>query len=620
MRNWSNYLLLGLLILLFPFNSLAQTRCVEGKILDEATGMPISDVQIYCPLSNRGAVTNDQGEFKICEIVENALLEINHLAYYPQVIYVSDSAMTFISLSLKVREVITDEVVIKGLSGNLSKEIMPGRGKLSTLDIIQLPSFLGQPDVVRSLQTMAGVQTVSEGVGDIFVRGGAPGQNLILLDGMELMNPVHLMGIYSIFNPFTTNSVDLFKGHAPASLGSRLSSVISVFSTEPTIAPSEFSGSIGNVATSLGLTQKSKDGKWGVVMGLRRSFLELYKPITSLFLSAEDDFFKSNSYYFYDFNGRFVYQPKATTSFSLNCYWGKDFFKMENHKINYLTETDFGSGALSFVWNQSITKRMKFKWDVGYTQAWAGFSGMVIDNNIGFNSNHLKLYTGIQLSGEHNRHSWSVGSKISRYSTLPQEMLLVVESDTSNFYNKFENAQVELFLEDSYKLNDKLILYGGLRTHYYKTLGPYDFIGSNESNNSIKKGESSKGDFYFSPSISMQYLMENKDQLKWAWSRNVQMIHVASLSSMPLPNDMWMMATPQLKPQTGHQFSIGYYKQLEGYSFSSELFAKSLSNQTVFNIDLEGNEINFEDNFFVGEGRVFGLELTGQKEIGAVKG
>ncbi len=620
MRNGIFYLLLGLLIESFCFNGLAQNRCIEGEILDEETGFPISDVHIYCPLSDRGTVTNDKGAFKICGILENVLLEINHLAYSSRVIYVSDSTRAFISLSLKEKGVMTNEVIIKGISGNLSKDMMPGRGKLSSLDIIQLPSFLGQPDVVRSLQTMAGVQTVSEGVGDIFVRGGSPGQNLILLDGMELMNPVHLMGIYSIFNPFTTHSVDLFKGHAPASLGSRLSSVISVSSTEPTIVPSGFSGSIGNVATSLGLTQKSQDGKWGIVMGLRRSFLELYKPITSLFLSAEDDFFKSNSYYFYDFNGRLVYQPKATTSFALNWYQGKDFFKMKNQKINYFTETDFGNGVVSFVWNQSITKRVKLMCEVGYTQAWAGFSGMIIDNDIGFNSNHRKLYTGIQLSGENNRHSWSVGSKISRYSTLPQDMFLIMESDTSTFYNKFENAQAELFLEDSYRLTEKLVLYGGLRTHFYKTLGPYDFVGSNESSTLIKKGDSSLADFHFSPSISMQYRMGAKDQMKLAWSRNVQMIHVASISSMPLPNDMWMMATPHLKPQTGHQFSLGYYKQLEGFSFSSELFAKYLFHQSVFNINLEGDEKSFENHFFIGKGRVFGLEITARKELGTIRG
>ncbi|HLW08157.1 MAG TPA: carboxypeptidase-like regulatory domain-containing protein, partial [Marinilabiliaceae bacterium] len=173
MRNGLFYLLLGLLIQLFSFNSLAQGRCVEGEILDEESGLPIPDVQIYCPLSNSGAVTNEEGEFKICDLLDYALLEINHLAYYPHIIYVTDSISGFISLMLKVKGVLADEVIIRGFSGNLSNEMMPGRGKLTTLDIIQLPSFLGQPDVVRSLQTMAGVQTVSEGVGDIFVRGGS---------------------------------------------------------------------------------------------------------------------------------------------------------------------------------------------------------------------------------------------------------------------------------------------------------------------------------------------------------------------------------------------------------------------------------------------------------------
>lgn len=618
MKLWYLYIL-SLLASFFIFEGVAQNRCVTGEVLDGESGLPIADVQVFCSEKNIGAVTNSSGLFELCNITLGDIVEINHLSYYSQTIFISDTSQTAFTITLKIRDVLADEVVIHGSRSHLSKEILPGREKLSAVEIINTPAFLGQPDVIRTLQTMSGVQTVSEGVGDIFVRGGSPGHNLIFLDGMELMNPMHLFGIYSIFNPFTTQSVDLFKGHAPSSLGSRLSSVISVSSVEPTISPSEFSGSIGNVASSLGLTHKSSDGKWGLVMGVRRSLLELYEPVTSLFLEKEDDFFHNNSYYFYDFNGRLVFQPKATTSFSLNWYLGKDFFKMKSNETDYLTQTVFGNDALLLNWKQSISNNLKLAWNVGYTQAKAEFTGLVFDGSIRFNSGFKMLFSGIDLTGWSQQHSWAAGVKVSRYSTVPQDMNLVLNSDSSVYYNKFNNYQLEAYLEDSYKLRQNLTLYGGLRVHYYNTLGPYIFF-ADEASVHIKKGDSTAGDFYFSPSASLLWQLNGQEQFKWAWSRNVQMVHVASLSSMPLPNDIWMMATPNLNPQLGNQFSVGYYKQLSNYSFSSELFAKFLKNQSIFNVNTDGDGLNFEDHFFVGKGRAFGLELSAKKERGTVTG
>jgi len=107
-------------------------------------------------------------------------------------------------------------------STSVSKNIM-GINRIKTI-----PSMTGEPDVLKSLQLLPGVQTAGEGSTNLSVRGGSFDQNLIILDEAPVYNPSHALGFFSTFNTDALNNVSFYKGAFPAQYGGRLSSFVDI--------------------------------------------------------------------------------------------------------------------------------------------------------------------------------------------------------------------------------------------------------------------------------------------------------------------------------------------------------------------------------------------------------
>ena len=114
-----------------------------------------------------------------------------------------------------------------------NQEQVHQRTEMSTIDLSMskvktLPALLGENDIMKTIQLLPGVQSGSEGSSGVYVRGGGPDQNLILLDGVPVYNASHLFGFFSVFNADAIQSTKLIKGGFPARYGGRLSSVIDI--------------------------------------------------------------------------------------------------------------------------------------------------------------------------------------------------------------------------------------------------------------------------------------------------------------------------------------------------------------------------------------------------------
>ncbi|MGQ1946114.1 TonB-dependent receptor [Geofilum sp. OHC36d9] len=598
----------------------AQTRCITGRVIDDVSGRPVSDVHIYNEASSAGVLSDSLGRFLFCGIGAGDLIGFEHIAYYLQMISVDDRLPDTITIRLNQRSIRTGEVEIKGVGAGRGSRVLPGQATISKKEIIGMPAFLGEADVVKAIQTLPGVQTVSEGVGEVFVRGGAPGQNMILLDGMELMSPMHLMGLYSVFNPLLTQKAEVYKGHAPAALSERISSVISVVSVDPLRSDQQVMGSLGMLTSGLALVQHSKNQKWGVSVGARRSFLEFYEQLSKLVVADDKNYFNTSAYSFYDFNGRLVYQPRSSALLSFNWYLGADAFYLKDALADYGVATDFGNKAFTMDWKQQVNASHRFLVRIGYTEAWSAFHGNVMDYLVSFKNSHKRLF--LQAEDLHiiGKHHLSWGVKMFNYWSVPQDMLSVIDNDSSVYYNRFRNQQIDVFVDDAYALSPQFTLYGGLRLHNYVSIAPDafpDYSGSEYSESEWHQNKKFRG---FSSSVSVQWQPQPHHRFKLAGARQLQMVHLASISSLPLPNDIWMMSTPFLKPQKGYQFSLGYYYERPAFLLTSEVFAKMMDNQVIFSVSEDDEVPVFEDHFFVGKGRAYGLEISGKKREGRFTG
>lgn len=606
----------------FAFNvSEAQTHCFRGRLVDDSTGLPVWGAHVWEAIDALGVVSDSTGYFQLCipNGRDEMVLTISHASFNTRKLVVEDIDVEEKTIRLERKDLLKEEVQVVGSKRTVLNSVLPGQGKISRLDMERLPGFMGEPDIVRTLQQMPGVQSVSEGIGGVYVRGGGPGQNRVLLDNMELMNPVHLMGLFSIFNPLVVSDADIFKGHNPAFLRGGLSSSILVTSRNP-LGEAEFlSGSVGNIATNLALSQRSKNGKLGLVTGFRRSHLELYREMTGMVVNQEDNYFEKSFYRFYDFNGKMLYRPNEKNAFALSWYLGNDDFTIDDAGVGYDAGSNYGNRAIALEWRHRRGDHWLFSSVVSYTGTWSDFDGEIINNDLTFRSTYDKYAVGFSATGEWAKHVFRTGMDATWYQTMPQELEMELQDEISTASDEFRNADVSVFVEDTWKVSPRVKFNAGVRAYSYFYLGPYRY----ENNGILTEAGSNEvvdNHFFIVPSLSFFYNSEKGGEYRFAWSRNVQMLHLAALSTMPLPNDIWMMSSPQLPPQEGNLWSFEYSKFFPGYEVASGVFARTLKNQLVFNVNREGGDMYFEDHFYHGEGRAFGVEVSGSKTRGRLQG
>ncbi len=598
-----------------PFYSLSGERCLKGYVYVQDTNIPVIGAHVYNNNHNLGSVTDSLGFFRICgSINDTTIFYVSHTIYAPVEFVTGKPDNATKTIYVKEKNIEFNEITIT--SSSIPNKALPGNQRIDQSQILSMPKILGEADVIKSVQHLTGVQSVSEGIGGIFVRGGGAGHNLVLLDNMELMNPLHVMGIYSVFNPLITNKVDVYKGNAPVSLRSRIASCITISSTDAIKSPNQFQASIGNISSNISLSQKSKDGKIGITTGFRHSYLELLQGLSSLFISDEDNYFKSSFYSFYDFNGRISLKTGTYSSMVIGWYMGSDKFSFT--KDNYDAFTHYGNKSANIEYKTTIKNSLILSTSLGYTQAWSNFSGDLLNYYVNFASQFEQYQAKISVLSEWNHHLLRSGIESYYYKTKPQDLFTINSSDTLSRVDQFRNADFSLFIEDTYTISDKWSIYGGLRVYRYYNLGPYT-DKKNDQTYSINQKVSVFHPVI--PSLSLTYKPQPIDSYSIAYSYNAQMQHLASFSTIPLPNDIWTMSSNNIKPEKAHQLSLAWRRVLPFGSISAEVYGKSLENQLIFKIDLDQeNKEGFEEQFYVGKGKAYGLELSMEKKRGDLTG
>lgn len=216
--------LIAILFILTSSVILAQSKQfnkINGFVYDYKTDETLIGASVYTDKGN-GTVTNNAGYFSISIPIETDTIHISYIGYSLQKVSVKDTNFIKVFLNSGVK---IDEITVKSRYTSRSKI---GVNHLQIRQIKELPSLFGEIDIIKSFQLMPGVQSGGEGKSELYVRGGSPDQNLILLDNVPLYYVAHFGGFFSVFNADAINDVELIKGGFPARYGSRLSSVMNV--------------------------------------------------------------------------------------------------------------------------------------------------------------------------------------------------------------------------------------------------------------------------------------------------------------------------------------------------------------------------------------------------------
>lgn len=196
---------------------------------------------------------------------------------------------------------------------------------LSATQIKQLPTVMGEADVMKSLQKLPGVQSSSDGAAGIYVRGGNYDQNLITLDGSTLYNGEHLKGFSSSIIPDMVDNVTFYKGAFPARYGSRLSSVVDVGLKE-----GDFENYHGNINVGMLLSAIHAEGPiWkghtSFNIAARASYFNwIMQPLLDKVYDNPNALKPYSKMNYYDLNAKFVHKFSDRDKLTAVVYWGKD--------------------------------------------------------------------------------------------------------------------------------------------------------------------------------------------------------------------------------------------------------------------------------------------------------
>ena len=612
-------LLFHLSLLFLTFSAYSQNiRTLNGYISSKKTGEKLIGATIYDTVHKVGTTTNEYGFYSLSIPNEVTVLRITSFGYDP---YFLDATLQKNEYNVIVSEVNElNEVVVTATSGSRRsvESTNIGTMELSMEKVDKLPVLLGEKDVLKILQLMPGVKSGGEGSSGIYVRGGGPDQNLILLDGVPVYNASHLFGFFSVFNSDALSQTTLTKGGFPARYGGRVSSVLDMRMKEGNNQKFNVEGSIGIIASRLLVEGPINKGKTAFIVSARRTYIDaLVKP----FLPKDS----KGGYYFYDLNAKINHEINKKHHLYLSGYFGQDKASIEDKSQIQKTDKsgiNWGNAIAAVRWNYKIRPKLFTNTTVTYSKYIFNISSeqkdVQIINNIEQPSTTSFLYSsGIDdwtgktdftfLPNPNHTIKFGLGDiyhtftpGVSTFSSTGFSM----NDPSLSFGSKTQFAhETSIYIEDDHKLSNKLKINYGLHNSMF-------FVGSKVYNE-------------LQPRVSANYLLTDNSSIKFGYSRTAQFLHLLSNTGIGLPTDLWVPATQRIAPVTADQISVGFNQEIKKqFNFVIEGYYKKMNNLIQYK---EGSSFfsmntDWQDKVATGQGWAYGGEILLEKRQGKLTG
>ncbi|MEY2596269.1 MAG: hypothetical protein RI965_1541 [Bacteroidota bacterium] len=615
------------LLTLSNFLQAQEKFTISGYIRDSLSRETLIGSTIQIKELSRGVSSNQYGYFAITLPKGDYLLVASFVGYYPLEKKIKLDGDLVIDFPLMSKSSLSQEIVISSKKRDANiKNAQMGQIDLSMNRAKSVPVIFGEVDPLKILQLYPGVSNAGEGNSGLYVRGGGPDQNLILLDDAVVYNSGHLFGFFSIFNGDAIKNTTLIKGGMPAQYGGRISSVLDVSMKEGNLGKYQVEGGIGTIASRFSVQGPLKKDKASFLLSGRRTYIDaLIKPFIK-----KGSQFEGSGYYFYDFNAKFNYRFSSKDRLYLSGYFGRDKFDFVNNKRQFDVEVPWGNSTLSARWNHVFHKKLFMNTTAVYNDY--QFSLGALQNSFkfvlssGIRDLNLKTDLDHYLTPEHKLKYGAIFTyhKISPSVASGRQDSILFQPN--NAQTKFAN-EFGVYAQDDWELGKNLKINYGLRWSAFQQLGPYTKYTTDPNGNrldSLKYDPNSIVKTYngLEPRVTMRYSLNEETSIKGSISRNRQYLHLVSNAGTTLPTDVWVPSTLTVKPQLSWQYSTGLFKNFKDNSFetSVELYYKSMQNQIEYREGFTPSIKDPEEDFVFGKGWSYGTEFFINKTKGKFTG
>lgn len=602
----------------------------QVKVLDKTTYEPVPGAVLFIKQTGQGAVSDQDGLLKMDLRTGFYTFEIRHIAYEilrDSVFLKHDKQLQFFLYPV-ARDI--DEVVVSSEKPiDRLRDAQSGVMRMQSQEINQLPQLMGESDILGALRLSPGVKAGGEGNPAVYVRGGGPGENLVILDYLPLYNPSHLLGLYSVFNNDIVREVNLYKGAFPANYGGRASSVIQVYSKEGAPEKPEIFGSIGLIHSKLTLRAGVFNQKLLIQSSFRRSYLEAIFAGMEILPNKKKKFAKGASYYFYDFNTKLQWDISKKHKLHADVYSGIDLYKQERPFYNLKSSIGWGNLAYSLRWNYIGNQSFSSNLVIGSTQYQFQMAGEFDPYKIKINSGVKDYFAKAEINYFQSFNHFKAGIEYSHHQIYPNTIDVSASETGYASSPEFLAHEGAFFIHDEIDFSEKLSCIGGIRLGGYAQTGPYQEIISDSLSvffDTIFYPSAKILSKYISadPRLMIRYMINKENSIKFSYSHNTQFLHLISVGSVSFPTDIWFPSTRIVKPEKVHQISAGWFKILpaDQSEISVEGFYKYFLNQLEFksSLLLQFSQEEFEQSLEMGRGKAYGLEISYSKTLGKITG
>ena len=618
------------LLVLFSFKSFSQERfTLNGYITDSESGESLIGATVFINEINSGTVTNPYGFYSITLDEGNYNIDFRYIGYNTISREISLSSNTKIDIELASSDIQLESVVVSDVAEDYNiSSIEMSTSKLDMSKVTEIPTFLGENDIIKAIQLLPGVSSVGEGASGFNVRGGSVGQNLVLLDEAPVYNSSHLLGFLSVFNPDAVKDLKLYKGGIPSRYGGRISSILDIRMKDGNKKKVQLSGGIGTIFSRLTLESPIVKDKSSFILALRRSYADvLAKP----FLKNSNFFDDGAALNFYDITAKSNFELNENNTLYISSYVGRDVFKFDARQ-----GFNWGNRTGTVRWNHLFNDRLFSNFTAIYSN---------YDYQLAFGSDDRNKFEWDSNVETYNfkpeftyfvntNNELSIGAELINYRFEPANAIGVSDGEITDITlpdkYAFEGA---LYVGNEQKISSLTLSYG-LRYSLYSYYGPGDryefgepiFSGDRRPLISVSKvegRESIKNYSSLEPRLSMNILLGKSSSVKASYNRMTQYIHLLSNTAASSSLDVWTPSTNNIKPEIADAYVIGYFKNFKNntYEASIELYYKDLQNQIDY-IDGADLLINkyLEGDLLTGIGRAYGLEFLFKKNRGRFNG
>ncbi|HZL11612.1 MAG TPA: TonB-dependent receptor [Prolixibacteraceae bacterium] len=616
-----------LLLVVLSLQGFAEMVTLSGYLKDKKNGEGLIGATVYIPEIKTGVITNPYGFYSISVPEGNYSVTFSFIGYQTQapLIKLNGDRQLDIMLEEDTKEI--GEVVITGEKKNRNVEnLQMSMEKVQVKMIKKLPSFMGEVDIIKSITLLPGIQNGGEGSSGLYVRGGGPDENLMILDEAPVYNASHLLGFFSVFNSDAIKDVQVYKGGIPAEYGGKASSVIDIRMKDGNSQQLGMSGGIGNISSRLTVEGPIIKDKWSFIVSGRRTYADYLGRLAGV------EALKENQLYFYDLNLKTNVEINRNNRIYLSAYTGEDYFKVGesiymrwgnltstarwNHlfsnKLFSNTSLIFsrynynlgvpGSGADQFDWTSQIS-------DYNFKEDFSWYLNSTNKLTLGFNLIYHHFEPG---EVDANENSYFTDLKLTNYNAL-------------------DNS---LYISNEQSIGPKITVRYGLRYSYFQQIGKGKvrrYLNPNRPSESevIDTIEYGQGKLVppsyhnLEPRLAFKYMLTPESSIKASYNRMAQNLHLISNTNSPTPLDIWLPSSTYIKPLIADQVGLGYFRNFKNNMFetSVEVYYKKMENviDYVDGADLFLRE-NLETELLRGSGYAYGLELYVKKQEGRLTG